>query len=76
MDHTQKKSAKNHALEVSEESDGSEHGKDDVVERDLSEMVSFRQENIVQSRLTKENYYDTIIWWVFTRSFISSIKYK
>ena len=31
-------------------------------ERDLSDMVSFRQENFVQSRRPPDKYYDTILW--------------
>ncbi|KAH7572263.1 hypothetical protein ACOSP7_015329 [Xanthoceras sorbifolium] len=75
MEQAEKKCAKAPKLDVAEKADGSENGvialsiKEEVnsrdcappVERDLSDIVSFRQENFVHSRHTPEKYYDTII---------------
>ncbi|KAK3210662.1 hypothetical protein Dsin_015368 [Dipteronia sinensis] len=74
MEQAEKKCAKASKLDVAEKADDSENGviassiKEEVnsrecvppEERDLSDIVSFRQENFVHSRHTPEKYYDTI----------------
>ncbi|KAK2645613.1 hypothetical protein Ddye_020808 [Dipteronia dyeriana] len=74
MGQAEKKSAKASKLDVTEKADDSENGviassiKEEVNsreyappdERDLSDIVSFRQENFVHSRHMPEKYYDTI----------------
>ncbi|KAK4854110.1 hypothetical protein QYF36_019040 [Acer negundo] len=74
MEQDERKCAKASKLDVAEKADDSENGviassiKEGVnsrehappEERDLSHIVSFRQENFVHSRHTPEKYYDTI----------------
>ncbi|CAK7337452.1 unnamed protein product [Dovyalis caffra] len=74
-ENARKNSSKAARLELTNKVNGAEHsaGTSSVetkeegppsVEGDLFDVVSFRQENFVQSQRPPEKQYDTILWWV------------